>query len=54
MTKKQFEHFARLIKAQQGVTADTDLRTFADIVIAVVSAYNQSFDREKFLRACGF
>ena len=53
MTKKHFEAFAEYIKAQKGITSDTDLRTFADIVAAVASRDNPRFDRDRFLKACG-
>lgn len=54
MTKRHFEAFARLILAQQGITTDTDLRTFADIVAYVAASDNPRFDRQRFLKACGF
>lgn len=54
MTKRHFERFAELIKAQQGISSDTELRNFADIVACVAAENNPRFDRQRFLKACGF
>lgn len=53
VTKKHFIEFARYIKAQVGITSDTDLRTFADIVMKVAENDNPRFDRDRFMKACG-
>jgi hypothetical protein len=55
MTKKHFEHFARLLKLELSsrTLSPADVQRCADIVSAVARTDNPRFDRSRFERACG-
>jgi hypothetical protein len=51
MTKKHFEAFAEEIK--NNVAYQENQKAVADVVIAVAKKFNERFDEQKFLKACG-
>ena len=54
MTKKHFDELAKIITEAQEYINDADLYKIANRIADYCSTQSHTFDRERFLKACGF